>query len=488
MSSAVSSREIDKYTPAYQPANSKLPTKEELELDASLAEYVQTAFKTESEEETQHRKDVLLEIRSIFLKFVRKIAVEEAKYSEEELEENLVADLFVSGSHRLGVKDAGADIDTVCVAPHFVKREHFFQVLKADLLAHSDVQNMNAVEEAFVPVMEFEFQGVAIDLLFARLGDTNAHPLINGKSLNVMDDSILLGVDPATMTSLNGPRVTNMIIELVKNSYDKFLVVLRCVRRWAKKRGLYGNKMGYLGGVNCNILVAFICQLFPNACPAMLLAQFFRSYNKWEFPKPIELNNVQRLGIGQWDEEVWSASKSPHDIMPLITPAYPAMNSTYNVNANTFAVLKEEFKRGLEVISEILKEKRQRQVPPEHWAKLFEPSDFFLKYPHYLACHILGNEDNAQSRSWIGFVESRLRRLTVHPFLQRLPLLTPIHLHPVVSHTEKSPHSVCYFIGFHIDYETMAEMGMKELQGDGLRPAPLPLRPRWVLRMHARVP
>lgn len=42
-----------------------------------------------------------------------------------------------------------------------------------------------------------------------------------------------------------------------------FLAVLRVVRVWAKRRGLYANKMGYLGGVNFNILVAMICQVPP---------------------------------------------------------------------------------------------------------------------------------------------------------------------------------------------------------------------------------
>ena len=44
-------------------------------------------------------------------------------------------------------------------------------------------------------------------------------------------------------------------------NYDSFLPVVRCVRKWAKARGLYSNKMGYLGGVNFNIMVAFASQV-----------------------------------------------------------------------------------------------------------------------------------------------------------------------------------------------------------------------------------
>ena len=46
-------------------------------------------------------------------------------------------------------------------------------------------------------------------------------------------------------------------------NYDSFLAVVRCIRLWAKRRGLYSNKMGFFGGINCNLLVCFVCQLYP---------------------------------------------------------------------------------------------------------------------------------------------------------------------------------------------------------------------------------
>lgn len=169
------------------------------------------------------------------------------------------------------------------------------------------------------------------------------------------------------------------------------------------------------------------------------------------------LNNIQpnppELPLSE-HRDVWNQATNPSHCMPIITPAYPAMNSSYNVSLHTLEVMKQEFKRGYEITEMIIREKGG-------WHKLFEPSDFFVKYSHYLQCHIVGNGENLESRSWIGFVESRLRRLI--PYLEPLPLKRPIQLYPVMSKTQKSSYSFCYFIGFNLDSEAISEMADKNI-------------------------
>lgn len=113
--------EIDKYTPAYEPVTLREPTKLEKKLDLNFTSYLSKEIEIESDEEMARRDVVLAQVRDIFNSWVKFIAIKIMHMSEEDAEE-YSGTMFISGSHRLGVRDIGADIDTVCVAPSFCTR------------------------------------------------------------------------------------------------------------------------------------------------------------------------------------------------------------------------------------------------------------------------------------------------------------------------------------------------------------------------------
>lgn len=49
----------------------------------------------------------------------------------------------------------------------------------------------------------------------------------------------------------------------------------------ASGRNIYSNMLGFLGGISLAILVARICQLYPNAAASTLVIKFFKVYSMW---------------------------------------------------------------------------------------------------------------------------------------------------------------------------------------------------------------
>ncbi|KAM6298322.1 poly(A) polymerase gamma [Aegotheles albertisi] len=376
----------------------------------------------EDEEELNHRLVVLDKLSSLVEEWISELG--ESKNLPPSAVANVGGKIFTFGSYRLGVQTKGADIDAVCVAPRHVERSDFFQSFFEKLKHQEEIKNLRAVEDAYVPVVKFEFDGIEIDLVFARLPMQTV-----SDNLDLGDDSRLRSLDIRCIRSLNGCRVTDEILHLVPNK-ENFRLTLRAIKLWAKRRGIYSNMLGFLGGVSWAMLVARTCQLYPNALASTLVNKFFMVFSKWEWPKPVMLKQPEdsNLNLPVWDPRVNPSDR--YHVMPIITPAYPQQNSTYNVSASTRAVMVEEFKHGLAVTNEILQGKSD-------WSKLFEPLNFFQKYKHYIVLTASASTKE-HHLEWIGLVESKIRVLVGN--LERNEFITIAHVQPQAFPGNKELH------------------------------------------------
>ncbi|CAK7349665.1 unnamed protein product [Dovyalis caffra] len=407
------------------------PTEYDVMKTRELEKFLQDAGLYESQEEAVSREEVLGRLDQIVKNWVKVIS--RAKGLNEQLVQEGNAKIFTFGSYRLGVHGPGADIDTLCVGPrHATREEDFFGELYRMLSEMPEVTELHPVPDAHVPVMKFKFKGVSIDLLYAKLS-----LWVIPEDLDVSQDSILHNADEQTVRSLNGCRVTDQILRLVPNIHH-FRTTLRCMKFWAKRRGVYSNVSGFLGGINWALLVARICQLFPNALPNMLVSRFFRVYTQWRWPNPVMLCAIEEGSLGL---PIWDPRRNPKDryhLMPIITPAYPSMNSSYNVSSSTLRIMTGEFQRGNEICEAM-------EASKAEWDTLFEPFSFFEAYKNYLQIDISAeNEDDL--RQWKGWVESRLRQLTLKIERHTYNMLQ-CHPHPGKFSDESTPLRCSYFMG-----------------------------------------
>ncbi|EOY26945.1 Nucleic acid binding protein, putative isoform 2 [Theobroma cacao] len=374
------------------------PTEADIQRSRELEKFLVEAGLYDSEEETAKREEVLGRIQDIVTDWVKQLT--RLRGYTGQMVEDAKAVILTFGSYRLGVHGPGSDVDTLCVGPSYVNREEdFFFVLHNILAEREEVTELQPVPDAHVPVMKFKFDGISIDLLYASIS-----LLVVPQDLDISDVSVLYNVDEPTVRSLNGCRVADQILKLVPNA-EHFRTTLRCLKFWAKRRGVYSNVTGFLGGVNWALLVARVCQLYPNAVPIMLVSRFFRVFTQWRWPNPVMLCAIEEDELGF---SVWDPRKNPRDrthLMPIITPAYPCMNSSYNVSASTLRVMTEQLKYGNNICEEI-------QLNRVKWSALFEPYLFFESYKNYLQVDVVAADAN-DLRAWKGWVESRLRQLTL---------------------------------------------------------------------------
>lgn len=156
---------------------------------------------------------------------------------------------------------------------------------------------------------------VKIDLIFARVTNsnwlseqrmtqsTNSESNTEGDKQSEervemsIDDTVLIGLDETSVRSVNGVRVGQFLLDILEGDStraENFRLTLRAVKEWARVHGLYGNVLGFLGGVNWAILVAWVVKRNPGASASKLLPLFFRTFANWRWPNPVLLSNQQQ--------------------------------------------------------------------------------------------------------------------------------------------------------------------------------------------------
>jgi poly(A) polymerase len=432
------------------PISSASPTPKELQCNTELETFLTLHRIAESDEGNRKRKVTVEFLQDVFKQWVTEVGLKRG-VAEAECAGGAGARLFVFGSQRLGVHAPDADIDILCCAPQFTSRYDFFLTFLDNLKAMDAITNVLSLPEAYTPVIKFSLNNFSIDLVFVSL----AMPKIP-EDIDILDNSNLQKLDEASIRSLNGVRVTERILQLVPDQ-KTFSVALRAIKCWATRRGIYANVLGFLGGVNYAILVAFVCQRFTHACPSTIIHQFFKIFAQWHWPAPIILANVSDIeNVDQADMirvPSWNPKLYPSDgyhLMPIITPAFPSMNSAFNVSIPQFRMIQLQIQRGLYLFENMenapsanttetvnmttsddgeLKEQQENGTKPTSirngsipflphqsilWNTLFASvaTDFFQLFPRYIQIDVIA-QTAEEHRLWFGWCESRLRQLFV---------------------------------------------------------------------------
>ncbi|XVF28179.1 hypothetical protein REPUB_Repub15cG0006600 [Reevesia pubescens] len=358
------------------------------ERSSSLIQLMVNEGLVRSPEEEEKRKNVIEKLKKIVMAWVKTVAWQRRLPKQDIAASS--ATILTYGSYGLGVHGSESDIDALCVGPFFATMaEDFFIVLYNMLKSRPEVSEIHCVKDAKVPLMRFKFDGISIDLTYTQL-----KVLAVPENLDIFNPFFLRGIDETGWKSLSGVRANEWILQLVPN-LEKFRSMLRCVKLWAKRRGVYGNLNGFLGGVHLAILAAFVCQCDPNASLSSLISNFFKTFAFWPWPTPVVLQDgMLQPTVNLTETRLF---------MPIRLPCSPYEYCHSNITKSTFYKIRAEFLRGHNLIKDLLKSDFD-------WHDIFEPFPYTKKYTRFVKIFLLASKQDDLG-DWVGWIKSRFRSL-----------------------------------------------------------------------------
>ncbi|ONM60948.1 Nuclear poly(A) polymerase 3 [Zea mays] len=221
---------------------------------SSLVQFLKDEGAVLSPEDENKREKVIRELKKIVMHWANAVA-----YEQSVPQGLATATVLTYGSYTLGAHGPESDIDLLCLGPCIATLQyHFFVVLRQILQGRPEVSEVHTVEKA--------------------------------KAINTFSPQLLQKIDTRSWRSLSGVRVNEQIVQLVPNA-EKFQTLLRCIKLWARKRGLHCHYLGFFAGIHLAILAAYVCRKFPDASVSGLFAVFFQTFAHWPWQVPDPLRH-----------------------------------------------------------------------------------------------------------------------------------------------------------------------------------------------------
>ncbi|GAA5805832.1 hypothetical protein HPULCUR_011358 [Helicostylum pulchrum] len=308
--------------------------------DEQWISYLQDNNVVENNEDYIKKRQVLSLLHSTAANFQRK-TISYHDYKRGEIE----CILSPFGSYSLGGYIRGADIDLVLLCPWIVRRNDFYRFLPELLKAQPTVRDVECIKKTTVPIIKCTIDSISIDISFVRLRG-NRLP----DKLDLLDDSLLNGIDTTCIASMDGPRVDKFIKSQIKPAHIQiFKRSLQCIKHWATERDIYNKPMGYLNGSSWTLLLLKTYMIengkHENLSISRLLYSFFKTWVNWPWQTPVIFTDSIPGGNGS-RISYSGLTAFNNAVMSIVTPCYPVSNAATYVTKSTLKIMTKEFQRG----------------------------------------------------------------------------------------------------------------------------------------------
>ncbi|KUI55179.1 Nuclear poly(A) polymerase 1 [Cytospora mali] len=367
---------------------------------AALLDALKQSKSIPSEEEIEKRASAFKLLQSVITEPSSSTAPDQGRSSPQLI-------VVPVGSYGLGVWNSSSDIDCLCIGPFSPST---FFALTTQRLRKASGKGIRVIRrvKAFTGIMlELDVQGVMVDLQYAP-----SHAIAENwpGALEHPASSPVWALSAQTLNKFKPVRDLDYVRRSVPD-ITNFRLAHRLIKEWAKRRGIYAAKYGYLSGIQITILLARVYKLLAHEAAVVsipdLLTTFFNHYANFDWKKDLAFDPFfhKQLNYRRTDREP----------MAIIGYFPPALNTCTAASVPSVRTITEEFQRADRLLHD----------EGMTWAQFLAADDgnFLQSFKRYIKIDVqFWGGSLTKGRSFVGWLESRCVSLLVD-LKRRLPEL-----------------------------------------------------------------
>lgn len=197
-----------------------------------------------------------------------------------------------------------------------------------------------------------------------------------------------------------------------------FRTAHRFIRAWAKQRGIYAAKFGYLGGIHITLLLSCICKLLFRDAGAItaadIICMFFHHYATFDFKNQMVFDPF-------FEKQRPKYHRSAREPMVILGLHAPSTNVSHTASVPSVETIVQELKRADDLISEARITWPDLLSSRDMESEMIDPptaaSEFLTAYNSYIKIDVqYWGLSLAKGSTLVGWLESRCVQLLVGTF------------------------------------------------------------------------
>ncbi|QGA19806.1 hypothetical protein EYB26_007500 [Talaromyces marneffei] len=346
-----------------------------------------------SEVEIAHRQQMF--------ELIRSAVKQQAIGTSVETRLNISFVVVPVGSYASGVWDPSSDIDCLVIGSISPKTFMALMVQKLRRPEWQEIHILRKVKATSGTMLEIQAGGVRFDLQYcAATSVTESWP----KALTLPSSDPTFDLPMQSLLKLNSHRDLEYLQRTIPD-LATFRKAYRFIKAWAKFRGIYSSKLGYLGGIHITLLLARVCKLSFREAGATsvsdIISDFFFYYENFDWKNDMVYETTFYTGTPKYHR----LSREP---MVILSIHPPKVNVAHASTVSSVHTLEQEFKRAAQLISEV----------GATWKNIADPSgvvQFLEAYSSYIKVDVhYWAKAAAKGRALFGWLEFRCVSLLVN--------------------------------------------------------------------------